>query len=173
MRSGSTGAADNQLKTPCHPSDDKQQNGWKYSWWGAGRTFAKKGTVVNHLVVADDFSLYLSLYQCYGGDKKIEEIIYTRYSASTPPHRCPTPPPNPTWVERTGRGGVRYVGWGVWGGAFGGWGVRRTSCIYKHIHTCLYQSYGKEQNRKFSYSISYVFICNISSGKIDYNSAHS
>jgi hypothetical protein len=83
------------------------------------------------------------------------------------PH--PTPPTPPGWGWG-GDGGLRG-----WGGALGGWGIRRISCItlYTHIHTCWYQNVGKEQNRKCLYSISYSTIFNNSSGNITQNSGRS
>ena len=48
-------------------------------------------------------------------------------------------------------GGARGVG--GWGGALGGWGIRRISCTYAYIHTCWYQDYGRENKKKKNYQI--------------------
>ena len=78
----------------------------------------------------------------YGREKSSEigvdghDVPLIPHPSNAPPH-----PTNPTWAGGE-QGGVGHVGLGGWGGTLGGWGIRRISCTYAHIHACWYQDYG-------------------------------
>ena len=77
----------------------------------------------------------LAWVQDYGGEKKSDDIIYTRYSSHNPPPQCPTPPPQPHVLGeggQGGRGGARGVGGVGWG--IGGVGYEK-NIVYISIHT--------------------------------------